>query len=257
MQESYDIDGKRGLLGQWIASQLKWKAHQGNSPHLCILTKHGIVETFDHAPWHGVGARVRTPKGELLAWTCWIDYRAYLPGHLAKHEDCTVADLLACETEKSGRAKQTTELLDRLKKLGHLDGKLPLLVGGDWNSPSHLDYGESTKHLHRGLVVPIPTSLAMKKVGLIDTFREVYPDPLKNPGVTWSPLYRTNKETGKAKPMDRIDRLYLRSDRLIPTAATTFPEELEDEKIPQSDRKFPSDHGAVLTTLKWKAEDKD
>ena len=87
MQESYDIDGERPKLGPWLASELKWNANQGENPHLCILTKHKTLETFTHDPWHGIGARISTPMGELLAWSCWIDYRSYLPYYLTKHPD--------------------------------------------------------------------------------------------------------------------------------------------------------------------------
>lgn len=249
MQESYDIEGERPKLGAWLGEQLGWKTHQGKSPHLCILTKHKILETFSHEPWHGIGARVATPTGEVLAWSCWIDYRSYLPYHQAKHPEATVEELLDCERKHSGREKQTMALIKHLEELGHLDAKVPLLVGGDWNSPSHLDYGENTKHLHQDRVIPIPTSLALMKAGLRDTFRKVHPDPIKMPGVTWSPLIRKDSKTGKPSPLDRIDRLYLKATSLRPTQAITLPKALEDEAIPKAKRQFPSDHGAVLTVL--------
>ena len=34
MQESYDIEDDRPPLGLWLAEQLGWNSHQGNSPHL-------------------------------------------------------------------------------------------------------------------------------------------------------------------------------------------------------------------------------
>ena len=249
MQESYDIDGERPKLGAWLASELQWQAYQGESPHLCILTKHKILEKFTHEPWHGIGARISTPVGEILAWSCWIDYRSYLPYYFAEHPEATVDELLDCERKHSDREKQTLALIKRLRELGHLESNLPLLVGGDWNSPSHLDYGESTKHLHHNRVIPVPTSLALTKAGLVDAFRFVHPDPIKTPGITWSPLVRTNKETGKPSPLDRIDRLYLKSTSLVAKHASTLPKELEDESIPKAKRRFPSDHGAVRITL--------
>ena len=87
------------------------------------------------------------------------------------------------------------------------------------------------------------------KAGFVDAFRTVHPDPIKTPGVTWSPLVRTNEKTGKPSPLDRIDRLYLKSASLVATHAFTLPKELEDEAIPKAKRLFPSDHGAVRVTL--------
>ena len=249
MQESYDIDGDRPNLGAWIATQLDWKSYQGGSPHLCILTKHPILETFTHEPWHGVGARIRTPLGELLAWSCWLDYRAYLPYYLAKHPEAPMKALLDLDRKHSGREMQVLALIERLRALGHLDSDLPLLLGGDWNTPSHLDYVESTKQMHHGRVIPIPTTIALEKTGFKDTFRVVHPDPLKKPGITWSPLARRDKETGKPSPLDRIDHLYLKGEHFQPTEAITFPLALEEESIPKVQRRFPSDHSAVLVTL--------
>jgi endonuclease/exonuclease/phosphatase family metal-dependent hydrolase len=248
MQESYDIDGERPELGVWLAAQLGWRAHQGSSPHLCILTKFEIVKTFKHEAWHGIGAHIRTPQGDLLAWSCWIDHRAYLPDYLTENPRASLAELLACETTDSDRAKQTAALLARLKRLGHLDSPLPLLVGGDWNSPSHLDYGPDTRHLHRGHVIPLPSSLAFEQAGFTDTFRQVHPSALKKPGMTWTPIGRTNPKTRQPVALDRIDRLYLRGG-LRPVTATTLPNPLEKDTIRKADRAFPSDHCAVLTTF--------
>ena len=81
LQESYDIDGDRPLLGEWLAGELSWNQHQAQSAHLCVLTPLEMEATFFHHAWHGVGARLRDAHGrELLAWSIWIDYRASI-GH--------------------------------------------------------------------------------------------------------------------------------------------------------------------------------
>ncbi|MCF7675479.1 MAG: hypothetical protein K9N23_20670 [Akkermansiaceae bacterium] len=249
MQESYDIADDRPLLGPWLATQLGWHSHQGNSPHLCILSRFSIAETFNHEPWHGIGARIQAPGGDILAWSCWIDYLAYLPDHLTENPAATLAELLALENQESDRVRQTTALLTRLKRLGQLDSPLPLLVGGDWNSPSHLDYGPDTKHLHCGHVIPMPCSLAFAAAGFTDTFRTVHPSALKQPGITWTPIGRTRGKPRQPVALDRIDRLYLRGPGLRPVAATTLPAVFERDSIKRAARTFPSDHCAVLTTF--------
>ena len=250
LQESDDIAGDRPQLGPWLASQLGWHAHQSIGTHLCILTQFEIVETFLHPAWNAIGARIKAPGLEFIAWSCWLDYRSYLPDYWHAKPDATLAELLACETTHSERAKQTQSLLARFKKLRHLDGPLPLVVGGDWNCPSHLDYGAETRRLHHDLTLPLPSSLAFEQAGFIDSFRAVHPSVIKTPGITWSPLYRTEPNTHRPMPMDRIDRVYLRATQLRPVSATTYPQQLESARIRRDKRLFPSDHAAVLIVLR-------
>ena len=92
MQESYDIDGERPKLGKWLSEQLDWNYHQGESPHLCVLTPLEMKTTFFHHQWHGLGAMLTDERGRsLLAWSIWLDYRAYItyelrdnPGHVRR-----------------------------------------------------------------------------------------------------------------------------------------------------------------------------
>ncbi|MCX6876037.1 MAG: endonuclease/exonuclease/phosphatase family protein [Verrucomicrobia bacterium] len=250
MQESDDIAGDRTMLGPWLASQLGWQAHQPPDASLCILTKFEIVATFSHPARTAIGARIKAPGLDFIAWSCWLDYRSYLPDYWHAKPDATPAELLACETIHSARAMQTDAIITRLKQLRHLDGPLPLLVGGDWNCPSHLDYGAETQSLHHTLTLPLPSSLAFEHAGFMDTFRAVHPSALKTPGITWSPLYRTAPKTHKPLPMDRIDRLYLRATALKPVSTMTYPQQLESAGIRRAKRQFPSDHAAVLTVLR-------
>ncbi len=254
LQESYDINGDRPKAGAWLAKELKWNQYQGKSTHLCVLTHFPIKEEYFHATWHGVGAWLDLGGGrELIAYSTWIDYRNYLSNYLRSHPEATDEQLLECETKLSKRLAQAKAFLEHLKTQGHLDSTIPVLVGGDWNCPSHLDWTEATAKamlFRRSLALPV--SRAMKDAGFADTFRVLHPDPIKVPGNTWSPLFRQDEE-GNALPMDRIDRLYLKNPAkgitLTPLSATVLPEQLEDNAIPVKQRRFPSDHAAVLIEL--------
>jgi len=154
LQESYDIEDERSQLGIWIAEQIGMTAHQGDSPHLCILTRLEVLDTVMHEPWHLVGAKLRDERGrELLACSIWIDYRAYTPYALRDDPGATDEDLLLNETERSGRLNQTHSMLSFLDGAGWMDAAPPLLVGGDWNCPSHLDWTA-----HTALVYAPPAS---------------------------------------------------------------------------------------------------
>ncbi|MBT8485577.1 MAG: endonuclease/exonuclease/phosphatase family protein [Phycisphaerae bacterium] len=256
MQESYDIEGDRPTLGRWLAGELGWTAWQGQSPHLCVLTRLEVTETFFHEPWHALGARLVDGEGRsFVAYSIWIDYRAYTPYRLRDEPDVTDEELLACETTESNRFPQATAIIEHLTAAGHTTAPLPLLVGGDWNCPSHLDWTEDAARIfHFRRALDLPVSRAMAAAGFADAFRVVHPDPVLRPGITWSPLYRGTDE--KPETADRIDRLYVhggeRPRHLHPVAATVIPRRLEDASVAVADRVFPSDHGGVVVDFEWR-----
>ena len=103
----------------------------------------------------------------------------------------------------------------------------------------------------------------MRDAGFTDTFRKIHPDPVQQPGITWSPMFRTSGD--KAQGFERIDRIYLKNPMnstggwmLEPVAATVLPIPWEDDSIDVPQREFPSDHGAVIVDFSWtKAEGPD
>lgn len=259
LQESYEIDGDRPKLGDWLADQLGWNAYQGESTHLCVLTPLELQATFFHDPWHGVGARIRDGQGrEFIAYSIWIDYRAYITAELRDNPSISDEELLAAESERSSRLPETKALLQFLQEQGHLTADVPLLVGGDWNTPSHLDWTRDAARVFKNRrALPLPVSLAVHEAGLDDTFRMVHPNAVQQPGITWSPMYRS-VDSGKDQGFERIDRVYLKNAdpassrwRLSPVAARVVPEVWEDDAIPAAEREFPSDHGAVVIELQW------
>lgn len=90
-----------------------------------------------------------------------------------------------------------------------------VLLGGDFNEPSHLDWGEASKNLfdHNGTVVPWHNSITLHKNGFLDSYRIKYPDPVTHPGFTWA-ANNTNVQldklvwTPEADDRDRIDFIY-------------------------------------------------
>jgi exonuclease III len=262
LQESYDINGDRPRLGEWLASELGWNQHQGQSTHLCVLTPMEIKTTFFHDAWHGVGALLRdSEQREFLAWSIWIDYRAFIGYELRDNPDMSDADLLAAEDERSSRLQQAKAIIEHLQDEGQIAARVPLLVGGDWNTPSHLDWTQDTARVFKDRrALPLPVSTAMADAGFADTFRVIYPNPIQYPGITWSPMYRgpVAGEEGKAQAFDRIDRLYLKNPieesegwTLRPVDGKVLPLVWESDLIPTSERIFPSDHGALLMDFEW------
>lgn len=104
----------------------------------------------------------------------------------------------------------------------------PIVVLGDFNEPSHLDW---THNAFDSKIVPMvvkyPVSVGLYKRDLIDTYREIYPDEVANPGHTWYP------KTDKTERSDRIDFIYTYGFKII----TSY---LIDT---------PSDHKALVTEV--------
>jgi endonuclease/exonuclease/phosphatase family metal-dependent hydrolase len=108
-----------------------------------------------------------------------------------------------------------------------------VIVAGDFNSPSHLDWRLDTATRHRGLVVDWPVSLFMQQAGFVDAYRTIHADAMAAPGFTWSPRF---EDAWK----DRIDFIYTHGEMTPLTAAVV------DLHPPR----WPSDHGAVSATLR-------
>ena len=271
MQESYDIDadpdpegaGDRPTLGRWIAGELGWHAHQAESPHLCILAPSAFKATWFHDAWHGLGARVEDARGRsFIAWSIWLDYRAFVTYELADRPDATDAELHACETEKSSRLAEVRALLEGVEQVRWRHRDIPMLVGGDFNCPSDLDWTADTARVYRHRRdLDLPVSIEMREAGYADAFRAVHPDPVQHPGLTWSPMFR-ERQDGTPQGFERIDRLYVRNPdpghwTLVPIAATVLPDGWEDDAVPVRQRTFPSDHGALVVDLEWRLVEAD
>ena len=117
--------------------------------------------------------------------------------------------------------------------------EVPIIIAGDFNSPSHLDFIEETKARHKDLIIEWPVSKTITALGFKDAFRKIYPDPSKNYGETWSPRFPESSQ-------ERIDHIYFTPSRLECTSA---------KMLNQASPQWPSDHAAVLATFKvvnWK-----
>ncbi|MCW8834198.1 MAG: endonuclease/exonuclease/phosphatase family protein, partial [Colwellia sp.] len=155
----------------------------------------------------------------------------------------------------------TLLLLDSQKEraAGHL-----VILAGDFNEPSHLDWIEATKNSydHHGVVMPWPNTLSLAREGFVDAYRAKFPDPVSHPGFTfpadnvdvaieklaWSPL---------ADDRDRIDYIFFQPDnrltlgdvQLIGPLGSIVKNQrsLEKSQDPITPPKgiWPSDHKAV------------
>ncbi|MEU5198152.1 HAD-IA family hydrolase [Streptomyces scabiei] len=225
LQETY------GTAARELADALGWYHHQAGD-NLGIISRHPITARFgdpDVGFYGAAGVRVRTgPGAEVDIWTVHLDYKPYGP-YEAAFDGLEAAELIAHEEVR------LAQLRDCLRRI---DGSVPVVLVGDFNSPSHLDRPD----------VDWPVTLAAEAAGLRDSYREAHPDPVREPGHTWSPVHVEHEDgSGRPEPQDRIDFVLHRGLAVLDsrTCVSGTPRPWPDVE----DNDWPSDHAAVITTF--------
>jgi hypothetical protein len=138
--------------------------------------------------------------------------------------------------ERRSRLRALEPTLASLAPL--LDSGFPVLLGGDFNTRSHLDDGRDW-----------PTSRAVAAAGLRDVWREVHPDPDSHPGFTWwaarprVPGWNPSPDS----PQSRIDQLYAGGRALVLEARLVG--EAGREGVDVGVAPWPSDHRALFAAI--------
>lgn len=91
-----------------------------------------------------------------------------------------------------GRLQSIEELLadESFQKSMKNSDREPLIVAGDLNTPSHLDWIDATRELHCNRSVDWPvTRMLVDRGRLIDSYREANIDPLLTPGKKFLFIY--------------------------------------------------------------------
>jgi exonuclease III len=231
MQETY-------CCGMQIAKTAGFKYSWRGSSNLSIHSKNPIVDTLRiFKPFNSHGVRIRLDERDIVCFNIWLHY---LPDYFNSADSLTAEELI--EAEKPTRYAEIVAILDEIKAHTVNSNSVPVIIGGDFNSGSHLDWIESTRDLHYGKVVTWPVSLAMARHGFTDSFRKIHPDPLKMPGATWGGIFFDTDLS------DRIDYLYYIGKKL----------QVVDSRVIKEDPPggfFNSDHRGVLTTFLLNLQD--
>ena len=161
-------------------------------------------------------------------------------GHKSEQE-------IMLDEERSLRVMQMRAVLRMMSADLDAKDKTPVVLTGDFNSPSHLDYTPATADRHCGYAqFAWPTTVMTESAGLIDSFRVANPDPSRVPGDTWSPVYKIHEggygydsHIGDPEPQDRIDYVHHAGELRV----------VSSEALAGSDGRWVSDHAGVLTTF--------
>ena len=216
-------------------------------------------------------------KDRIVAlYAAHLDYRhyaCYLPrgydGSTWKKIDTPITDpdSILTQNRKSHRLQAINVFIEDSKQ--EIEKGNIVIIGGDFNEPSHLDWTNATKDMwdHNGAIVEWEVSKNLYENGFKDTYRELYPDVANYPGFTF-PSDNIGADLSKlswapkADERERIDFIYYYPNKNIvlqksivvgPSKSVFFGQRNEEESqdsfiLPNGI--WPTDHKAVLSTFK-------
>ena len=221
--------------------------HRLLSSNLSIYSRYPIVETYTFpdsiSTFNFGGVMINKNGKKIRLFDTWLHY---LPDTRKVPTDKSEAEILAWD-DAGTRDDEIRRILNVMKPFMAESDSIPVIMTGDFNSHSHLDWTEATKNMynHNGAVVNWTVSVAMQKAGFKDSFREINPDPVKNLGVTW--LWTGWKKDRE----DRIDYIYYHGNAIKPIASEAHDGDLGKDYMYNGKPFFyASDHGFVTTTFK-------
>ena len=156
---------------------------------------------------------------------CFDTWLHYLPDMRLAPTDKSEEEILAWEMEGT-RDEEIHRILAVLRPLLAETDSIPIIMGGDFNVHSHLDWTEATRNLyhHGGAVVDWPVFHCYGKGRILkDSFREMNPDPVASPGVTW--LADADSLETECR-MDRIDFIYYQGKTIQAIASECYDNSL-------------------------------
>lgn len=197
--------------------------------NVSIHSRFPILEDVSvHEPFKCVGAIVELPnKSKLAFYSIWLPYSGEIWEAGTRKND--LASLLAaCKASEPDLKSIHDAIEEKLKP--HPD--IPVVIAGDFNSMSHLDYSAVAKDQYK-VVVDWPTSNVLTDVGYRDAYREVNHVVNRGRDRTWTPRFPQQEQ-------DRIDFIYYRGLGLKARSS---------EVVETYSLGFPSDHAAVVASF--------
>jgi exodeoxyribonuclease-3 len=234
----------RGDTLEDLAELLGWNHDEGSG----IVTRYEILDSLLS------GIKVKLDSGRYAyVFNVHLSSHPYQPYQLLeirpkwrKHTNNITFIKTEAETiewAQKARGAEIAKVLGQVKSIP--DKETPVFVVGDFNEPSHLDWTEAAAKAERHPIkVAYPTSTEMAKAGFSDSYRTIYPDEMKNPGITWSPAYKVGDPRTHH---DRIDFVYFKGKGLQVKEVKILGENEENADLVVSP--YPSDHRAVVGTF--------
>jgi beta-glucosidase len=245
-----------------------------------IISKYPIIDSAsvypEKADTGSIYKAVINVGGDRIAvYSAHLDYNKYAPylprGYNGNswekmEKPVTLLDSILKNTLSSKRLDQIKAVIadaEKEFKKGH-----SVIIGGDFNEPSHFDWVKSTKDLfdHNGMIVPWPVSEILSKYGYIDSYRQQFPNPVTHPGFTY-PADNAQADIKKltwapdADERERIDFIFYKPEKslILKNVVITGPkgcivrskreEDKSQDRFILPSGVWPSDHKAILATF--------
>ena len=209
-----------------------------------VVSQHPLLDPPDPS---GGSVLVEVEPGRVVAIVnVHPPSRRYGPFRVAKGE----GDERLLASERRIRLSALQPSLDAAARFMR-DG-VPVVLLGDFNAPSHLDWTEAAVLSRPHVLRPVrwPTSAAAEECGLVDAFRAVHPDPVAVPGLTWPaerPYVEGYNPAADGHAPDRIDLMLVSPDVRVGDVQV-----VGEEGSPHSQIVFapwPTDHRGLLADL--------
>ena len=214
------------------------------------LNSGALISKYTMVPQHSLvwGAKLRLPSGkQVYIFNVHLAHAPYQPYQLYQIEYAgapfLTTEIEAVQAAKNARGEQVKHLLNEVKVI--LSEGLPVFLTGDFNEPSHQDWTSAAVACgYCRLAVEWPSTKALVDAGFWDAYRLVYPDPVKNRGLTWTP---TTSVMDSKDRHDRIDYIFVYGVINKVLSASIIGESKENADIVVSP--YPSDHRAIVAEV--------
>lgn len=221
--------------------------HRLLSDNLSIYSRYPIVRTYTFpdkiSTFNFGGVEVLVQGKKVRIFDTWLHY---LPDARCVPTEKSEAEILAWENAGS-RDDEIRTIIGVLQPFIAASDSIPIIMGGDFNIHSHLDWTEATRNLyhHGGAVVNWTVSKLMEEAGFTDSFREMNPDPVANIGTTWLTAADSLETPDR---QDRIDYIYYQGKTIKATASQCYDNRLGEQFLFKGESfLYASDHGFVFT----------
>jgi endonuclease/exonuclease/phosphatase family metal-dependent hydrolase len=274
----------------WTTKVVDALARKGRTFHgKYVAGDVGLVSVFPIEETLGVCDDTKTDSGSIVAWrlaldakravvvaSAHLDYKHYAQNLIRGYHGGT-PDWKLRDADGDGepdRVRDVAEILEYNKRSQRVpaikaflskaraweEKGLPVILAGDFNENSHLDWTEAAKdHFgHYGVAIEWPCTKLLADAGYVDAWRQIHPDPVACPGFTWPAPAAGKGSTSwapKSDERDRIDFVFAKGLRaraawvvgpLASYVRNQLQEDPDQDLIRHFDLPWPSDHKAVL-----------